>query len=214
MNIIKLCFGCIIFSILFSCSQDDECSPPISEYDIIDIVSQVSKSSTIPDGITPLSTSILSTGESVDWNEFVIELTSIKHFLSSIDKDRPRSFDLSLISKAYACSGIPPFTKEKIASINIISNYDYSAALPAGSSLNEVFDVVWNNLEFRRNSNTGEIIPYNLDEFNELTPTAGNLIQVRLNQAPTLSFNHEFIIEYTHVDGESFSLLTPLVTFN
>ncbi|WP_260492034.1 DUF5034 domain-containing protein [Pseudoalteromonas maricaloris] len=129
------------------------------------------------------------------------------------------SFEFSLISTAYACSPVPPYTDEKITDINITSSAAFSDEFPAGSSLNEVFDIVYigsdysNQVDYRRLDN-GENDYFSISEFLDMEDKkASEFIQFALNSEPTYKQNHVFYIEISLDTGEQFSLESQELSF-
>lgn len=203
----------LVFTMM-SCNQQDDCiSGPNTEYDITGFNISIGTFSGELSLGAPLNLNAIQPGESVNAEEFVIELIATTNSLASIYKTNVSVFDISFVPVANACSYPPPLTNERVSKLTITSLTDFSSEHPAGTSLNQFFDVVFNERGEYRISG-GNSVAYNLDEYIALDPYGGVLTQLKLNTSPTSVMNHEFFIEYEHSNGESFTLTVPLVSFS
>ncbi|MDH5694813.1 MAG: hypothetical protein OEZ47_17075 [Gammaproteobacteria bacterium] len=114
-----------------------------------------------------------------------------------------------LIRTAYACSPPPRFTNDKIVSLNIRSNSDYSSSLLAGSSLNNIFQIVYTDSDVNGEKYKNKT----LSEFIAQSPTAGENLQFILLEPPSLGNIHNFTVEYLLDDGDYFELTTGNIQF-
>ena len=161
----------------------------------------------------PLHGNELMQGDTVGVDGFVMELISTTQRVTHIEKKQKPSFEFSFIRKAHACSPPPPYTNEKVAGISITALSDFSDDYLSGSSLNEVFDVTYNDYDLYATDSNNQTIAYNLDEFVDLNPNGGLLTQLKLNSSPTLNMNHQFEIRYELEGGETYTITTPEIVF-
>ncbi|MEI5639303.1 MULTISPECIES: hypothetical protein [unclassified Pseudoalteromonas] len=127
-------------------------------------------------------------------------------------------FNFSLINKAYACSPAPAEAKERITGIKVTSSAAFSDQLTAGTSLNEVFDIVYSEALSHRyyDSSDGTKDYYSITEFfenNEPNPQASKTMHLVLNTEPQYKLNHVFFIEITFDSGEQYSLQSQEISF-
>ncbi len=212
----SLILGVSVLLLSVSCRDvGTECGPFDSpRYDITGIEVAPVTYSELPQSIGyRVTTTTLDTANSVNANQFILELSANVVSDPAYVKNSP-SFSFSLMSQAYACSPVGPYTEEKISQLNIISDNDFSADYPAGSNLNVLFNVLYNEQATPRHTdNNGEHTAYTVAEYVESTPKATQLIQLRLNQAPGEIKTHQFTLNYMHNDGEQFSVSTAVITF-
>ncbi|NRB37061.1 MAG: hypothetical protein HRU20_01180 [Pseudomonadales bacterium] len=190
------------------------CSDPL--YNISDIKLESGKIIN-PEGNVGYSyvfTDQILEGESVSPDNYVLSIISIKEEIARA-KVRNKARKGFLINSAFATSLAKPYTDEEIVNITIKSNANFSDELEAGSSLNHVFDVIYNeagshNYKLENNKR----ILYNLDEFLEQPwLSAGEVIQLTLNTSPKSGGEHEFTVEYSLDTGEVFTVTSSLVVF-
>ncbi|MEJ6476622.1 hypothetical protein [Pseudoalteromonas piscicida] len=154
--------------------------------------------------------------EPIPYQTLVLQL---KADTQSVAQVSAPNFQFSLISSAYACSPTLPFTNENITDINITSSAAFSDDLPAGSNLNDVFDVVYIGLEYRNQVaygtlDNGEKDYFSISEFLEIEQReAGKVIQLALNSEPSYKQNHVFYIEVSLDTGEQFLLESQELSF-
>lgn len=154
------------------------------------------------------------TGEdAIDFNSFIIKL-DIK--TGSVAKRFDTIFDSSLMSKAYACSTVLPYTKQRISSINITSSAAFNDDLPAGSSLNDVFDMVY--LYYAQtpyySEQNDEVDYFSVTEFTSQPDNIpAEITQLALNTEPAYKQNHVFFIEINFESGEQFLLESREISF-
>lgn len=152
----------------------------------------------------------------INYQELVLQLKADTQYVAGVSGP---SFQFSLISTAYACSPILPFTTESITDIKITSSAAFSDELSAGSSLNDVFDVVFIGLEYSnqvayRQLESSEKDYFSISEFlNIEEKRASKFIQFALNSEPTYKQNHVFYIEISLDTGEQFSLESQELSF-
>jgi hypothetical protein len=151
--------------------------------------------------------------EAIDFNSLIIKLdieqnTVAKHFEAL--------FDFSLINKAYACSQVLPYTEQRISNINITSSTAFNDDLPAGSSLNDVFDVVYLDYvptQYYAQVN-GDVDYFSLTEFTAQPDNMpAKITQLAFNTEPTYKQNHVFFIEINFHSGEQFLLESREISF-
>jgi hypothetical protein len=154
------------------------------------------------------------TGEdAIDFNSFIIKL-DIK--TGTVAKRFDTIFDFSLMSKAYACSPVLPFTQQRISSINITSSAAFNDDLPAGTSLNDVFDVVY--LDYvptpYYSEQNDEVDYFSVAEFTAQPDNVpAETTQLALNTEPAYKQNHVFFIEINFESGEQFLLESREISF-
>ncbi len=201
--------------LLTSCNNYDSCGDlPNAQYDITSISAKATVSEPPFNSFgSPFTTTEFNTGQTVSVDQFILELnaTTGPAFTSNNKITNP-PFQFSLIPIAKACSPALPFTKEKISAIAITSSSDFSNEFPAGTDLKPLFLVIYNE-PYLFDKSSGENKPYSLEEFVELNPSAGHLIQLNLSQSPDISKTHQFNIEYSHEDGEFFMMSLADITF-
>ncbi|MFY8299922.1 DUF5034 domain-containing protein [Pseudoalteromonas sp. SS15] len=151
--------------------------------------------------------------DAIDFQSFIIKLDIEK---SALAKRFDTFFDFSLISKAYACSPIPPYTEQRISSIKVTSSAAFNDDLPAGSSLNDVFDVVY--LDYvptpYYSEQNGDVDYFSVTEFTAQPDNMpAEITQLALNTEPKYKQNHVFFIEINFHSGEQFLLETREVSF-
>ncbi|TLX47029.1 hypothetical protein C1E24_10965 [Pseudoalteromonas phenolica] len=151
--------------------------------------------------------------DAIDFNSFIIKL-DIK--TGTVAKRFDTIFDFSLMSKAYACSPVLPFTEQRISSIKITSSAAFNDDLPAGSSLNDVFDVVY--LDYvptpYYSEQNGDVDYFSVTEFTAQPDNMpAEITQLALNTEPKYKQNHVFFIEINFHSGEQFLLETREVSF-
>lgn len=149
-----------------------------------------------------------------DGEKAVVERMLIEVYVSDLKKleftnvARNR-INIAFISNAFACSPQAPYTKEKISSILVTSDSDYSAEITAGRSLNSVIQIVYNE----GSEIDGKKLVSDLDQFIKNTPTAGHVLQLRLLVPPTLNSLHSLRIVLKLDSGKYFEIYTKPVTF-
>jgi hypothetical protein len=213
----RLIIFVLLFLMVLSC-QDNNCGPfESTRYDITEIIVTPVVFEELPVNIgTPVTTTVPNTFESINSEKFILELsaTVIKDPTYVENKLKKEfQFSFSLINSAHACSPPAPYTNEKIKVLNITSNQDFSDNYPAGTNLNSLFSVEYNDLGVYKNDGGSTRSAFRLDEYVELKPNAGQLLQLKLNQKPGPIKSHEFHIEYIHDDDEYFFISIPVITF-
>lgn len=110
---------------------------------------------------------------------------------------------------------MPPSTSEKIVDIKITSSSYFDGSLAAGDSLKAKFDVIYADSETDFYSyENGFVVYYSLNNYLEQDDVyGGNIIQLKLNEAPEFAGNHIFFIEFTLNTGELFALETTEISF-
>lgn len=209
-----------IFSLLLSScnTQDDNCNgsktPSSSQYDIVGMIADGVKAvEPLEVQSVPLLFNSLAAEESVGIDEFILELraTTGPAFAKNTRTDT-FDYSFSIFPKAHACSPAPPFTNEKIELMTITSTSDFSEEYPSGTDLKVLFSVIYNETNLYDTSGEN-LVAYRLDEYVALKPNAGALMQLVLNDTPAVSKSHQFYIEYSHTDGEFFTMSTQEVEF-
>lgn len=152
--------------------------------------------------------------DAIDFQNFIIKLDIEKN---SLAKRFDSIFDFSLMSKAYACSPVLPFTEQRISSIKITSSAAFNDDLPAGSSLNDVFDVVY--LDYIHtpyySEQNGDVDYFSVAEFiAQPDNMPAEITQLALNTEPKYKQNHIFYIEINFHSGEQFLLESREISFN
>jgi len=156
----------------------------------------------------------ITEGESVKADTYVLSLISIKEQLANLRrKSKIRSF--SFINSAIACSPVPPYTNQKIVSINISSTSVYSDDTQAGSSLNHIFDVAFDEAGNTNYEKVSDIYTlYSLEEYlKQPDIRAGEVIQLMFNTLPNSGSEHVFTVEYSLDTGEIFEVSSNPVLF-
>ncbi len=121
------------------------------------------------------------------------------------------TLSFTFFNSAYACSPLPPSTKEKIINIKITSSAPFNDEFAANQSLASKFDVVYIDApdDFYSYVNGG-IEYYSVESYvAQPDVKAGNIIQLKLNEEPQYSGNHIFFIEMTLDTGEIFTMESP-----
>lgn len=156
------------------------------------------------------------TYESTDAIDFKNLIIKLDIETSSLAKRFDSVFDFSLINKAYACTTVLPYTKQRISGINITSSAAFSDDLPAGSSLNDVFDVVYLDYvptQYYAQVN-GDVDYFSVTEFTAQPDNMpAKITQLALNTEPTYKQNHVFFIEINFHTGEQFLLESREISF-
>jgi hypothetical protein len=96
--------------------------------------------------------------------------------------------DFSLISSAFACDPVPPYSEEKIMDITITSDQDFNTLHPAGTNLTDVFYV---------KKYTYDNIKYIIEEYLNTEPRIENL-EFSLAFAPDFQKELQFTIIYKY----------------
>ena len=219
----RLILGVSVLFLAVSCKDVDQCgSIPNSQYHITGIEVTPVTYSELPSLIGfKVTTTAVDTNNAVDANQFMLELNADTAITPTLVKNSPDnghsfkfSFSFSLMSKAYACSPVAPYTEERISQLNITSDNDFSADYPAGSNLNALFNVLYNQtLTPTHTDSNGDRTAYTLAEYVATTPNATQSLQLKLIQAPDELKTHQFTIDYMHDDGQQFTVSTGVVTF-
>lgn len=139
----------------------------------------------------------IATGAEVDWNKFSIEAKANFQTYTVNNKEFP---SFTLFNQVQACSPNPGTAKQKITGISITSSYDFNEKYSAGSELSSIFATV--------------NFPYTpvADLFISATPAPKEL-KLYLLEKP-LGIQHNFSIELTLDDGQTFLLNTGDVRLN
>ena len=167
------------------------------------------------DALAPTLHNEIITSEPVDSELFVISLQAISKTQVS-RKIKSKGFDFSLISKAYACSPIPPYTEDQIIDLQITSTAAFNDDLPSGSSLNNVFDISW--MSYAQStyykSKEGGRDYFSIEEFlAQEEKQAAEIIQLSFNTTPEYKDNHVFHIRIELDTGVVVDLETQELNF-
>jgi len=151
--------------------------------------------------------------DAINFQNFIIKLEIEKN---SLAKRFDSVFDFSFISKVYACSPVLPFTEQRISSIQITSSAAFNDDLPAGSSLNDVFDMVY--LDYVTtpyySEQNGDVDYFSVTEFiAQPDNMPAEITQLALNTEPAYKQNHVFFIEINFESGEQFLLESREISF-
>jgi hypothetical protein len=95
--------------------------------------------------------------------------------------------DFSLISSAYACDPVPPYSEEKITDIIVTANQDFDAIHLAGSKLNDLFLVSKYTYDTK----------YALEDYLKMHPNIENL-EFSLISTPDIQQKIQFTITYKY----------------
>lgn len=210
--------GTVLAVSLIGCSSDEggpSCqgtSAGTSEYSVNDYKLLVFKSHGVK-------------GKPVDGNEYnaddPISFDSLRFSLEvekeTITKKFDTTFDFSLVKKAYACSPVLPYTEQRLKEIKITSTADFSDDLPAGTSLNDVFDVVYiNDVNTPYySSDNSETVYFSVSSFlKQPNIHVTEVTQLALNIEPTYKQNHIFLIEVTLQSEDQFILESREISFS
>lgn len=213
-----------IFLLITGCGDSGQVEPEGSlcgdlssfprEFDITDVDIQVlvaPESKTYP---TMAFGDIYNENTEVKYNDIVFSINSETQIIAE-KREKTKNISFSLISSAYACSPMPPSTNEKIVDIKITSSSAFDNTLATGDSLKSKFNVTYADSEtdFYGYEN-GVVVYYSLNQYLEQDDVyAGNIIQLKLAEAPEFVGSHVFFIELTLNTGEIFTLETPEISF-
>lgn len=208
MKKIKILFIIYIVYIvgLGGCIHGGSCDIEPSEFDIQSMRLTPYKIISIYSNGTYFLSSITS-NTILDLNQLVLTLRS------DINYVKANTIEFNFISSAYASSCPDPgiYTDERIASINITSDSDFSIQYPAGSNLNDLFNVAYvGNLDFVGGST---IVNKSVNDYVATTPSANYVINIELTSLPDISKTHTFKIEYTQTNGEYYEFYTNALNF-
>ncbi|TMO55904.1 DUF5034 domain-containing protein [Pseudoalteromonas phenolica] len=202
--------------LIAGCSNDEEPDNPCGsfsnpEYVINDYTLSVFNSDLRGEHV---SGDVYESVDAIDFKNFIIKLEIEKN---SLAKRFDSVFDFSLMGKAYACSPVLPFTEQRISSIKITSSAAFNDDLPAGSSLNDVFDVVY--LDYvptpYYSEKNGDVDYFSVAEFiAQPDNMPAEITQLALNTEPKYKQNHIFYIEINFHSGEQFLLESREISFN
>lgn len=95
--------------------------------------------------------------------------------------------EFSLISSAYACDPVPPYSEEKITSITITSDQDFDSLHVAGTDLSDVFLVSRYSYDTK----------YTIEKYLKTEPKIENL-EFTLILAPEIQKQIQFTITYNY----------------
>lgn len=164
---------------------------------------------------SPVLENEITTPDPVDSELFVISLQALSK-TQAARQMKSKGFSFSLMSKAYACSPVPPYTEDKIIDLQITSTADFNNDLPSGSSLNGVFDISYmtytDSSYFSSKDGTRDY--FSVDEFlAQEEPQAADIMQLRFNTTPEYKDNHVFYIRIELDTGEVIDLETQELNF-
>jgi len=170
---------------MFSC-QGDDCGPfSDPRQKLVDM--RIELLNFEEDGDSRTTTPIFS--DSIRFDALAIEISTE---FASINENQTSSNGLSfgLLQEAYACTPAPPYTEEELLNIEIFGTNDFSAQLPAGSDLSELFDVIeydtFNTLTTER---------MDLKSFLNSQKMAPIRMTLVLRDAPEIMENHQFRVK-------------------
>lgn len=154
-------------------------------------------------------------GNGINFSDLRFELRATTQNLAKVNNTQPQ-FQLSFFPKANACSPRPPFTNEKVISMDITSSFNFNEEYPAGENLNQFVDVVAATSET-------SYVRYQNDEREFMTlaeylmqpeVVASAYMALEFNAEPLYSSDQIFYINIELDSGEKFQLQTPLVTIS
>jgi hypothetical protein len=140
-----------------------------------------------------------NTTQPIAFTKLLIRLAADVKYYAVTASPKPFSF----MSAAYACSPPNPGykgTKERVSSIRITSSFDFDAAHPAGSSLNDVFKLQYAGPQ--RDPLPAMEIDFFLAQDQ---PTPPEWLNLKLKQKPDNQIQN-FQIEYEFTNGEKYTL--------
>ncbi|MGY5449571.1 hypothetical protein ACVFI8_01255 [Agarivorans sp. MS3-6] len=185
-----------------------------TEFDITDAnieVLMAPEPSTYPDMAMGNS---YSESTEVEYSDIVFSINSEVELIA-LTKPTSQPFSFALVSKAYACSPALPSTNEKIVDIKITSSTAFDSDLASGDSLKSKFIVSFADSETRFYNYVDDGVEYySLNQYLEQDDVhAGNVVQLKLAEAPEFSGSYVFFIELSLDSGEVFMLETPEISF-
>ena len=170
---------------LFSC--DDKCGPFPNKFKTVglDWVNYKAIYSDTTD-IRLLLSDIEN--DSVNYSEYSILIVprNETYFAQNAQK-----WSFSLIQSAYACSPVIPTTDEKIDSIIILSESDFSINHLSGKDLSNLFDAV-----VLDNANGIYYEKYKLNDYLATNPSVPSELTLILREQPDLTTDFEFLVKY------------------
>lgn len=150
---------------------DDDCGPFPNKY-----------------SITELAWNAPATNSAVMYDDVEIDINTVgTYFFASRNS-------FNLITKSYACSPIPPETDDRLLSMEITANADYSPLYTQGTNLIDIFNV---EVYYARNDMRQT---YSLAEFLSSDRKFPDRMLLRLNTPPATDAEFSFIFKFT-IDG-------------
>lgn len=157
-----------------------------------------------------LHSSVLSPDVNADMLEITLTPDSVSYLAG-----QGRGGGPGLFSPAYACSCATPGElgpKFPVTSLNITADRDFNDTLPAGASLNALFELASADFPLQR---------YPLDQIGLLSfwnygfvePPYGGTLLVTARQPDDADVPYRFTVTLTRSDGRSVSTETPAVTW-
>ncbi|MDH5328283.1 MAG: hypothetical protein OEY58_22850 [Gammaproteobacteria bacterium] len=121
-------------------------------------------------------------------------------------------FNFAIVKNAYACSPGPAYTDEIIEDIVITSNADYDEQHLSGANLADLFEVYaagyHNYAALNGGTNAVTLVDFISNHYR-----SDDFLDLRLASTPTIAKNHVFTINYTHVGGEEFVMISQELAF-
>lgn len=153
--------------------------------------------------------------ESIVFDSLILSLYTELSYLYSSQPKTPPPYQLSLFSKAYACSIAPAMLQDQIIDISITSSNAFNAENPAGSLLTPFFDVVYSDSHTEYYDFSNDTLNYlSVEDYMEQENVkVGKIMQFRLNTQPEFLNNQKFTISISLDSGQMFTLETPEITF-
>ncbi len=143
----------------------------------------------------------LQNNTEIVFNQFGIVIVAEKIALVGAINPPNMFSGFTFIPTAIACSPKDPRWEEEIADIQVISNNDFNASFPAGSTINNIIQVQPNNTQVSFSSIA-------LSEFISKQPKANDQIILMLKQPPSVSSEQSFTVIYKLTNGEQYERTT------
>lgn len=199
----------IFFVISLSGCGGDPCGSgnSYSHYNISNYIVEVFDSELENFPSVPSRSTTYNPEDSLAYDRLIFSLdTTIE--LVQIETRERYFLTFSLFPKAVACTTPLPAPGETISSIEITSNDDFGPSHPAGTSLNELVNLMYIDSSLYYLTNFTEFLDVN-EYLSQEDLSAYSLMQFALNTPPEESGNHTFSIEIVFTNGKIFNLTTP-----
>lgn len=184
---------------------EDWCSFPNNYYTITGAdLKAVSYTGPAEAGYELLDTEVLENGSNAEADTFGLHVEASASYYTA-ETDAPKGF--SIISTAHACSEPRPQTNQRIESLHLSSDTDFSSGYPAGSNLSPLFAVLYADARFE--GSFGD----NLGQYVADKPDAVIDMQLKPLATPAPG-SHTFSITIDYSDGTRYSASSVSVVFD